>query len=206
MYDSLKATIQQMQPITEEEWAYILPLFTYREVKKGELILEPVQVCRSVDYVVEGALRIYFSHDGKDSSRQFFFERAFVTELGSFLTQSPSLYSIDALEPSKLLSIQYKDLNKLYEKSPAFLRFGKLMSDQIAIFLTKRNVELVTTSAKERYLNLIQERPKVMSRVPLHMIASYLNVSPEALSRLRREIARFDEASGAGMIADRSCP
>ncbi|AQG78005.1 hypothetical protein AWR27_00745 [Spirosoma montaniterrae] len=192
MYDTLKATVQSVQPLSEAEWALMLPMFRYQAVKKGEQILQAGQVCHTIDFIAEGALRIFFNYDGKDISRQFFFERAFVTELGSFLTQQPSRYNIDAVEPCKLLSISYADLNDLYEKSASFLKFGKLMSDQTAIFVINRNIELATTSAKERYLALMHERPKVMSRVPLHMIASYLNITPEALSRLRRDIAKTD--------------
>lgn len=188
MYQQLKDNIIKLHFINDEEWVNLLPLWHFKEIKKGHQLLKEGEVCSSVYFIIEGCCRIFFLNEGKEISRQFFFENAFFTELASFNTQNPSLYYMDALEDSKLFAISYKDLTALYDKSPAFLRFGKLMADQTAIFLINRNVEIVTTHAKERYLKLMKERPKVMQRVPQYMIASYLGITPEALSRLRREI------------------
>jgi CRP-like cAMP-binding protein len=189
MYQQLKAAIQRLQPITDDEWALALPRFEFGAYKKGEYLVKEGQVCRHIYFLVAGCTRIFFLHDGKELSRQFFFENSFVTELGSFVPQQPSLYYLQALEPLQTLAIRHDALNDLYDRSPAFLRFGKMMAEQTAIFVSYRNVELVASPAKERYLRLLRERPKVISRVPLHMIASYLGITPEALSRLRKEVA-----------------
>ncbi|MDX1913480.1 MAG: Crp/Fnr family transcriptional regulator [Saprospiraceae bacterium] len=189
MYQALKDTIQRIVHVPEEEWSLALPKFQYRTFRKGEYLLSEGQVCKHIDFIVAGCVRIFFLHDGKELSRQFFFENGFVTELGSLVAQKPSLYYLEALEPLQLLSIRHDDLEQLYSQSNHFLRFGKIMAEQIAIFVSYRNVELVASPARERYLRLLNERPKVMSRVPLHMIASYLGITPEALSRLRKEIS-----------------
>jgi hypothetical protein len=97
MYNQLKAAIEYIQPIDPEEWAMMLPLFEYQELKKGDHLLQTTQVCTQVNFIVEGCARIYFNHDAKDISRQFFFENSFVTEFGSLISQQPSLYAIDAI-------------------------------------------------------------------------------------------------------------
>jgi CRP/FNR family transcriptional regulator, anaerobic regulatory protein len=191
MYNSLKNTINKIQPIDDIDWGVALPMFEYREAKKRDLLLKEGHVCKTIDFIVEGSARIYINYDGKDVSRQFFFENGFIAELSSFLTQKPSLFSIDAIEDCKLLSITKPNIDKLYSERVNFLKFGKKIGEHIAIFNINRNVETYTLTAKQRYLRLIEERPKVMSRVPLHMIASYIGITPEALSRIRKEISTF---------------
>jgi CRP/FNR family transcriptional regulator, anaerobic regulatory protein len=88
------------------------------------------------------------------------------------------------------LSIPVEKLNSLYDSSIHFLKFGKRIAELTCIFVVNRNVEMVCTTAKERYVRLVNERPKVLSRVPLHMIASYLGITPEALSRVRKEVGK----------------
>ncbi len=189
MYNLLKKAISNIQQINDDDWNVALPMLEYREVKKRDYILKEGDVCKTMDFIVEGCARIYINFEGKDVSRQFFFENSFVSEMTSFITQKPSLFNIDALENCKLLSINKSNLDKLYDEHTNFLKFGKKMSDNIAIFSILRNVENYTHTAKERYLRLITERPKVISRVPLHMIASYIGITPEALSRIRKEIS-----------------
>lgn len=171
--------------IPETEWAVALPLFEFLEVKKGDHLFKQGQVCRYITFIVEGCLRFYLNHDDKEITRQVFFENAFLTELGSFPNQKPSAYNLDALENSKLLQISYQNMNLLYDYSPNFLRLGKVVAEQTASWLVQRNVQMVTQSAQERYEALIKERPKMIQRVPLHIIASYLGITPQALSRLR---------------------
>jgi CRP/FNR family transcriptional regulator, anaerobic regulatory protein len=188
MYNSLKHVISQLQQITDEDWNIALPMFEYREIKKRELILKKGQVCETIDFIVAGSVRSYINFEGKDVSRQFFFENSFFNEMSSFVTQKPSLFTIEALEDCKLLSINKSNIDNLYNERINFLKFGKKMAEQVAVFSIKRNIEIYTHTAKERYLALITERPKIINRVPLHMIASYIGITPEALSRIRKEI------------------
>lgn len=190
MYNRLKGAIESVQKIEPHEWALALPLFEYQEFKKGEDLLKTGKVCNQVHFIVEGCARIYFSHESRDVSRQFFFEDSFVTEFGSLISQQPSLYAIDAIEDCKFLSITAENLDILYNNSINFLKFGKRIAEYTCIFVVNRNVEMVVSSAPERYLRLMKERPKVMSRVPLHMIASYLGITPEALSRIRKDLSK----------------
>jgi CRP-like cAMP-binding protein len=189
MYNLLKNVISSVQPIEEHEWNMVLPLFEFRELKRRELILKEGQICKTIDFIVEGSVRTYINVDGKEVSRQFFFENSFFNEMSSFLTQKPTLFNIEALEACKLLSICKSDLDRVYSEHSNFLKFGKTMAERTAIFSIDRNIENYICTAKERYLRLINERPKVISRVPLHMIASYIGITPEALSRIRKEIA-----------------
>lgn len=190
MYNKLKEAIEYVQVMEPEEWSLALPMFEFQEVKKGEHLLETGKVCKQVHFIVKGCARIYFSHEARDVSRQFFFENSFVTEFGSLISKMPSLYAIDAIEDCKLLTISSDNLDILYNKSINFLKFGKRIAEYTCIFVVNRNVEMVVSSAPDRYKRLVTERPKVMSRVPLHMIASYLGITPEALSRIRKDISK----------------
>lgn len=179
--------MSRIEQINDENWLMIQPMFEYLEIPKSGSLLEAGKPCKYISFIVEGCLRIFIHHDGKEVTRQIFFENAFVTELSSFTAQVPSQYDIDALENTRLLNLSYENINTLYAKSPAFLRLGKTIAEQTASFLIRRNVEMVTDSARQRYDTLIKERPKVIQRVPQHIIASYLGITPQALSRLRAQ-------------------
>ncbi len=188
MYDTLKQAINSIQLMDDSDWGIVLPMFKYREIKKRGYLLKEGQICKNIDFIVEGCARIYANYDGKDVTCQFFFENGFLNEISSFVTQTPAVFSIGAIENCKLLSISKIDIDKLYEHNMNTIKLGRKIMEQVAIFAINRNVEINTLTAKDRYLRLIEERPKVMSRVPLHMIASYIGITPEALSRIRKEI------------------
>jgi CRP-like cAMP-binding protein len=112
-----------------------------------------------------------------------------VVDLGSFLSQSKSSFYIQTLESTDALKITFEDLDKLFNSSLIFMKLGKVMAERSTINLIKRSVSLLKDDAKHRYLNLMKERPSLIQRVPQFMIASYLGVTPESLSRIRKEIS-----------------
>jgi CRP-like cAMP-binding protein len=167
-----------------------VPYFHFHLAKRGSHILQPGAVCAHFHFMVEGAAHVYLLQDGKQVTGQFFLDNHFFTEINSLSTGSPSALAIEAIEDCRLLSIERRDLEDLYTHSTNFLRFGKQMADLTAIWLIQRYTQLLTLPAIDRYRHLLQERPGVLRRFPLYMIASYLGVSPEALSRIRRQMAQ----------------
>lgn len=190
MYDNLRAILTKyVGPIDAHLWEQIERVFTPKTFRKGEIIVSQGQVCRALYFINSGAVRIYTLHEGKEAIRQFFFEYSFFNELASFLTQEPSDYYVDALEDTDALCITKTDLDHLYETSTTLLRLGKMMAESGLIFNSRRNTSLIRDDGETRYLKLLQERPKIMQRVPQYMVASYLGLTPEALSRIRGKLA-----------------
>jgi CRP-like cAMP-binding protein len=186
----LKAHLNTILPFTEEELANSQQHFSPHFYPKGSFLLREGHTCTHLCFVSQGLFKTYLLQDGKEYIRQFLPENSFAVDLGSFLTQMPSSFFIEALEDSWTLKIDFSTLDTLSENNFKLMKLCKLMSEHAVINLMRRNVSLIKDDAKTRYLILLQERPQLLQRVPLFMIASYLGITPEALSRVRKELAQ----------------
>lgn len=189
MFDQLKTSLERLLPLTREEFVQFATLLTPRRLTKHEHWLRAGEVCTHIAFVNQGCLRYYYLKDGSEFNGQFFFEGAWVGEYQSFLTGQSSIQYIDALEDTELLVMPRTDLLALYSERPVFERFGRLIAENVVIGSQRRTASLLFDTPEERYLKLITERPKVVERIPLHQIASYLGIKPESLSRIRRRLA-----------------
>ncbi|MFN8699755.1 MAG: Crp/Fnr family transcriptional regulator [Flavobacteriales bacterium] len=185
----LKQILTQLVDIPESEMNSALHYFKPVSFQKGENLLSEGQICKTLYFINSGLTKSYLLNDGKEHIRQFAAENDFVVDLGSFLSQSKSSFYIQTLESTDALKITFEDLDKLFNSSLIFMKLGKVMAERSTINLIKRSVSLLKDDAKQRYLNLMKERPSLIQRVPQFMIASYLGVTPESLSRIRKEIS-----------------
>lgn len=176
-------------PLDEDECKSLATIFYPRKLAKKDHMLLPGSVCSEIAFIVKGCLRYYYLKNDVERTGQFFFENSWFTDYESWITKQPSVVGIDALEPTELLIIQFRDLERLYDQNPKFERLGRLMAENTIIGIRNRNISLLGDSPEERYLRLMKERPKVIQRVPQHIIASYLGIEPETLSRIRKKIA-----------------
>ena len=163
--------------------------FTVRRIAKKEFFVRQGETCRHLAFINEGLMRLYYDVEGEEHVRQFHFERSFCGEYQSFLTEKPALMSLQALEDTELLIISRKELNDLFRMNQEFERLGRILAEQSFIFVSQRFASMLLESPEERYSHLVQERPKVLQRVPQYMIASYLGITPQALSRIRKRLA-----------------
>ncbi|MBC7920990.1 MAG: Crp/Fnr family transcriptional regulator [Ferruginibacter sp.] len=189
MYPSLQASIRRFVSLEEAEWALIAAAFHPKEVSAKEFLLRKGQVCRHIAFVESGLLRYYYLVGGKEMVGNFFFENSFVGDFGSFITGQPAVQFIDTLEDCRLLLASHSDWQQLYGRIPALERFGRLLAEGLFVHAQQRTASFLLDSPQQRYLNLLKNRPKVLQRVPQYMIASYLGITPEALSRIRRRLA-----------------
>lgn len=189
MFDRLKTSLDRLLPLTREEFVYFATLLTPRKLAKHTFFLRAGEVCTYIAFINQGCMRYYYLKDGDEFNGQFFFEGAWIGEYQSFLTGDPSIQYFDALEDSDLLVMQHSDLQKLYTELPKFERFGRVLAENVVIGSQRRTASLLFDTPEERYLKLIKERPKVLERIPLHHIASYLGIKPESLSRIRKRLA-----------------
>ncbi len=189
MFDRLQTSLAQLLPLSREEFISFAALLTPRRLAKHETFLRAGEICTHIAFVNKGCLRYYYLKEGNEYNGQFFFEGAWVGDYQSFLSGQPSVQYVDALEDSELLVIPRTDLQRLYTEQPRFERFGRLLAENIVIGSQRRTASLLFDSPEERYLKLITERPKVVERIALHHIASYLGIKPESLSRIRKRLA-----------------
>lgn len=186
----LKASVSRFISLTEDEFEQFSKLFHFRKFEKKEHWLLPGDFCTEIALILTGCLRYYYSREGVERTGQFFFEGGWFTDYESWITKQPSIIGIDAIEPTELLILPFRELENLYEQNPKFERLGRLMAENTIIGIRNRNISLLNDKPEEAYLKLMKERPKVMERVPQHLIASFLGIEPETLSRIRKKISK----------------
>lgn len=184
----LKNALSPFASLTEEEFDFFYSLLMFKEFKRREMLLTAGHVCKNAFFTAKGLIRYYHVINGEEVTGQFFFEGSWYTDYESFLLNIPSSQNIQALEKSSVALLSNDSLQKLYIEVPKFERFGRLIAENAYLGLRKKTEIYTHLSAEERYLKLLQERPKVIQRVPQHYIASYLGVKPQSLSRIRKRI------------------
>jgi CRP-like cAMP-binding protein len=185
----LKESITRFIALTDDECNTVLQHFYFHRLDKREHWLHFGDVCNKIVFVVKGCLRTYFVKNDVERTGQFFFENNWYTDYESWLTKQPALAAVEALEPTELLVIPFTDLERFYEQDPRWERVGRIMAEGTIIKIRNRNLSLLNDSPEERYIKLLEERPRVIRRVPQHIIASYLGIEPETLSRIRRKLS-----------------
>ncbi|RZK37265.1 MAG: Crp/Fnr family transcriptional regulator [Pedobacter sp.] len=186
LYQSLNSYIH----ISEADFALIEAVLGKRNVKRKRTILNRGEISRYLYFVVAGSLRS-FTIDPSASEHviQFAFEGHWVSDLSSFITQSPGEIVIEAIEDSKVLLLPHHELDLLLDKIPALEKFFRHLYQRAYVALQKRVSMRESTTAKERYKELIAKHPNIIKRIPLLSIASYLGVTAESLSRIRGNMA-----------------
>lgn len=177
--------------LSKEDIAQISPLIITKEVKKGMFLLQQGEVCNHSFFVEKGLLRFYaLNEDGKESILQFATENWIVSDRGSAYFQEPSTYYIDAYEDTTVVLINEAFIEKVAAINPNFRRHNERLLQNHIRSLYERISLLLGASAKTRYLDFIKTYPDVTLRVPQWMIASYLGITPESLSRVRKALAK----------------
>lgn len=187
--DALKAAIQTMVSPTEKEMEMFLKCFTLKTYKRKEVVIEEGQVCRYIWFLNKGLARDFYYRNQAEHTSDFFIENSFLTNYESFLTRKPSIGSIDALEDCEMLMISYDSLQKLYNESNVWEKTGRIIAERLFLRAKRRKDDLIANSPELLYLFLVQERPQVIQRVPQYYIASFLGISPEHLSRIRKKLS-----------------
>lgn len=189
MYKQLTNYINSHINVREEDLKTILSYFKLLKLKKNELLVTHGQTSQRTYFVGKGCLRIFFiNEDGQDATRYFAFENQFATALVSFITAEPSEEFIQAAEHSELLYISHKDFYHLLDIIPQWEKFYRYYLENAYVNNTKRLMSFLTQDATEKYRQLLDENPIIVRRLPNKMVASYLNISQETLSRLKSKM------------------
>jgi len=190
MYELLHKKITESISITDEEFDFCKTLFLPKKLRKRQYLLQEGDVCRYTAFVTKGILRSYtIDNKGTEHILQFAFEGWWMGDLYSFLTDEPSMYNMEAIENCELLLISKPSWELLLEKIPAFERYFRILIQNNLIATQQRLMGTLSETAEEKYLKLINNYPGCLQRVPQHMIASYLGITRETLSRIRGQMA-----------------
>lgn len=181
------AFIKQFTLLSGESEEAIAAVLHRMELPKGYDLLRPGGICQHFYFIEEGLTRTYYIKDGKDVTDWISTENSFAVSIISFLTHQPDVRGIELLEPSVLWSISYQDLENLYSRYHDIERLGRLLVSYGIVQMQQRFDDLHFATARERYQQLIDTHPSLLNRVPLGMIASYLGITQETLSRIRAQ-------------------
>lgn len=191
MIQNLKNYLQKQAGVSLEHIEQLQDLIVNKTFEKGEMLLEKGEVSSYVYFVEEGLLRFFsISKEGKEHIIQFAPEGWFVTERNSICYNEPSEYYIDACERTTVVLLNQKFIDKASELSPQFRSYNERLLQNHIRQLQKRINLLIGANAEERYLEFINLYPNLMLRVPQWMIASYLGITPESLSRVRKNLVK----------------
>jgi len=189
MKKPLIKSISEHIELNSEEQNLIESFYTEETLKKGEYLLRNGEICRTDNFVVSGTLKAFYinSKTGKEEILYFAIENWWATDIDSFQKQKPSIYNIQAIEQTELLQIRYDSFQEMLKQIPKLERFFRIILEKYLGSLQKRIIEDNVLNAEQRYANFIENYPKITDKVPQYLIASYLGITAEFLSRIRKK-------------------
>ncbi len=166
----------------------ILPFLTVENIEIGDYFVRQGSISKRIAFIEKGLLRLFYLNDGKEVTTCFCKENTITCSYKSLITNAPSELSIQAIEPCKLIVFSYDALQELYRKELFWQQVGRLAAENEFINSECHNRFLNDLSATERYKQILENDGELLNRVPLNYLATYLQVAPETLSRIRKKI------------------
>lgn len=190
MNDLLYKNISRHIQLSEEEFQRFSKPFQLKNFKKKEVVLQEGEYCSFEGFVLNGCFKVYFlNEDGSEQTLYFAVEGWWITDLDSLINNVPSTLNIEALEDSEVLMILKKEKEDLYEAMPKIEKLFRIMNQQSSIALQRRILSLMNKTSDKRYHEFLEKYPTLEQRLTQQQVASYLGISHEFLSKIRKKIA-----------------
>ncbi|UKN00224.1 Crp/Fnr family transcriptional regulator [Paracrocinitomix mangrovi] len=191
MFNKFKQYLTEKEHFSNEELELIQSVASTKNLRKHQYLLQEGEVCKYNIFVVKGLLKAYHVDDkGVEHIVQFAPENHWTGDRESLQSGQPSKLNIDAIENSEVIMFTNSDLKMLRDNIPSFNKMSEKITNMNVLTLEGRIYANITLSTEEKYYNFIEQHPSLIQRIPQHMIASYLGVSPETLSRIRSNSAK----------------
>jgi CRP-like cAMP-binding protein len=190
MFDILFSHIQDKVSLTDMDKERIKTFFIPKKLKKRRFLLQEGDICKNMAFVAKGLLRLYNVDDnGGEHMSAFGWEGWWLSDINSFLSGVPAVFNIDAIEDSELLMISRENYEALTLAVPIMDRYFRIVYQNNIATKDRRLMSTITHSAEERYLQLAESNPRIIERISQNMVASYLGLAPETISRIKKNIA-----------------
>lgn len=187
----IKEYLEQLVPDLEANaWNKFADCTSIKQIPKGDNFIIPGKTCEYVSFINKGLIRSYYLVDGKEMITAFFGEGDYFSDYESFLSRKPTVMYSQAIEETIVVDINYTNLQTLYTEFPQCERIGRLIAEDLFMHLSSRTSAFLMQTPEQRYLNFLEEYEPIIQRVPQYMIAAYLGITPEALSRIRARMSR----------------
>ena len=190
IFDIFFSHILKKVSLTEAEKTVVKTFFTPKQLQKKEFLVSEGEVCNHMSFVAKGLLRSYNIDDkGNEHMNLFAWEGWWTSDMYSFFSGGKAVFSIDAIEDSAILMITRGDFEAMTLQVPMMDRYFRILFQNSLITKERRLVSSNSYNAEEKYLDLLGHNPEIIQRIPQNLIASYLGITPETLSRIRKNIA-----------------
>jgi len=189
-HTKLKKYLEQFSPLPAKDWEFFVSRLQCRAFAKKEPVLTAGTVEQYVNFIDSGIIRYFVLEEEKDITFEIAFENSFATAYDSFLTRTPVRYAGEALTDVVLWSIRYEDLQEMYATTSVGDRVGRLAAEELYIRKNRRQMSFLKDDAETRYRTMMKDYPHLLQHVPLKYLASYIGITPQALSRIRRRMGR----------------
>ncbi|MBB6111523.1 cAMP-binding domain of CRP or a regulatory subunit of cAMP-dependent protein kinases [Mucilaginibacter lappiensis] len=186
--EKIREYLEHIAPMSDKDWQIFSSKLTKRKVPKHTVLLKRGETENYMSFMETGIVRYYIPKDDNDVTFSFSFGNHFTSGYDSFLTRGPSPYQIETLTDVTLWRLTYNDLQHIYADTEVGQTMARHACEAIFLLKSKRELSLLNDTAEQRYLNLFTEEPYLIKYIPLKYIASYIGVTPQGLSRIRRRI------------------
>jgi CRP-like cAMP-binding protein len=187
--EAVRNIINKIQPVSDKEWDYFKGKFSEKYVSKKTIIQPKGKVENSLYFIKKGILRAWIEKYDMELTFDFAFENSFYSAYSSFLTQTPCEYNVESITDMIIWEITYSDLQDIYRETIIGQIIGRMAAEDLFITKCKKEFSLLFKSAEQRYKDLFIEEPRLIKEIPLKYIASYIGITPQALSRIRKRIS-----------------
>ena len=188
-FKALLDYINRVVVLTEEEESILTSLISYRKLLKGQYFLQQGDVCKFSGFVISGCTKtFYVDEEGQEHVVMFSIEDWWTSDMGSYISQKPADFNVQCLENTELVQFSYENQQQMMQEIPAMERFFRIIVERAFVASQKRIVRNMSMSAKDRYLLFRNEYPKIEQRIPQYLIASYLGITKEFLSKIKSQL------------------
>lgn len=187
-HNILLASLKKLAPLDFEEEKLILNAFKIFSLKKNEYYLQSSEVNSKLGFLVKGLVRYFVFKNEEEATLEFTKEGEFVADYGSFISRQPSIQNIQALEDCEFLVIDYDDLQNLYKESKNANFLGRMIIEHRFVIMVNQLLTVHQYNPEDRYRYFLQHYKELVQRIPQYLIASYVGVKPQSLSRIRKRI------------------
>jgi CRP-like cAMP-binding protein len=186
---NISAFLKSISSFSDEEINNFMKNGKDIEIKKGEFLISAGQTCKSFSFIHKGTFSFLILNEDGEHVKDFSGSNKFITSYSSFITQTASQIFIRAEEKATLTQWSFETYQQLLHSSEHWKQFALKIANYLYLRKEKREISLLTETAEQRYLNMLKELPHIIQHVPQYLIASYLGIKPQSLSRIRNQIA-----------------
>lgn len=185
----LKSFTSFCPELTEQEITVLVSKLTFVELKKKDFFLEAGKIQNAIGFIAKGLVRSsYIDLNGNEITVGFYAEEDYATHYPSFITQKPSNYSIQCLEPTTFVCLSYKDIQWMYRHIPNIEKYGRLIAEEILKIQQERIESFIFQTAEERYVHFIKKQLSLFNRISLSHLCSFLGIERQSLTRIRQKL------------------